>query len=480
MGGTNRSTMGLKGDKMHKTPDGRLLRSFNKEIYKIDYWCYLSGEIPTETREDLATCNIKRLCNCTRHVPFYFSVGDLVSDDDLRYHRAPVGESTMENFVQMMEEAGEFIQRGRAINEYVLLHCTTGVNMAATVLAAFFIRHQSMDLGAALIAIKTGCDDCPGRPGINPSQEMMQRLVMYEELIHGAKRVKEFRSSDDPWWCMYKRGGQGLLNEGTSLAMPKWKRDAAEKPAYVEQDKVMDDGEEYELHAAIVLGQFKMVRHLIVNMGIDVEGYNGKKATALFLAATDNQLELLKFLVEEGKANVEHGIRDGMAPLFPAAQNGHCEVIRYLVRDAGANVDPHASLDSRVTPLFYACKEGKLDAVKTLIKLRADPNHQLEDGTTPIFIACEYGQLAVVQFLVREAKVLLDCPRSDGKTPIRIASEQGHAQILRCLVADGGASWETLSDQIVTDVTTWPTRAGYDAGVQCYQRSPAELYNRDK
>ena len=72
--------------------------------------------------------------------------------------------------------------------------------------------------------------------------------------------------------------------------------------------------------------------------------------------AQDNQLELLKFLVEEGKANVERGIRDGMAPLFPAAQNGHCEVIRYLVRDAGANVDPHASLDSRVTPLFYACK----------------------------------------------------------------------------------------------------------------------------
>ena len=51
-------------------------------------------------------------------------------------------------------------------------------------------------------------------------------MVMYEELIHGPKRVKEFRSSDDPWWCMYKRGGQGLLNEGTSLAMPKWKRDA--------------------------------------------------------------------------------------------------------------------------------------------------------------------------------------------------------------------------------------------------------------
>jgi len=115
-----------------------------------------------------------------------------------------------------------------------------------------------------------------------------------------------------------------------------------------------------------------------------------------------------------------------------------------------------------------------------LIKLRADPNHQLEDGTTPIFIACEYGQLSVVQFLVREAKVNLDVPRSDGKTPIRIASEQGHAQILRCLVAEGGASWETLSDQIVQNVENWPPRAGYDAGVQCYQRTPTELYPQAK
>ena len=167
-----------------------------------------------------------------------------------------------------------------------------------------------------------------------------------------------------------------------------------------------------------------------------------------------------------------------MSPLFAAAQNGHIEVIKYLCREAGANPDPPASPASRVTPLFYAAKEGRVEVVEFLVRRGADPNRALEDGTTPVFIACEYGQLEVVRYLVRTVKVNLECYRNDGKTPIRVASENGHVQILRCLVVDGEASWERLSDQFVNAISgpEWPTRPGYDQGVQIYQRTPTEIY----
>jgi len=457
-----------------------MLQNPNPEVYKIDYWCFLSGEMPAESKDTFAEHSIKRVCNCTKHVPNYFYAGELPSDDDIVYHRAPLGFATDDNFVEMVEEAMQFIQQGRAKNEYVLVHCTNGVSIAATLLTAFLMRHQSMELGDALVAIKNGVNGCPGWTGICPSSQMLQKLVKYEESLYSKAHRASFRAQPDPWWHGCKRGGEGMLGIGTSLAMPKWKRDEAEKPVREELFKVREDGEEYAMHTAVMRKEYKMVRHMIVNMKMSVETYNAKQATPLFLAAQDGSLEMAKILINEGKANVENGILNGLSPMFAAAQNGHVEFMKYLCRECGAQSDPPASDKSSVTPLFYACKEGRLEAVQFLVKRGANPNRQLEDGTCPIFIACEYGQLDVVRYLIRSLKVDVEVPRNDGKTALRVASENGHVQVLRSLVVDGSASWERLSDQSIGMLSKWPKRDGYDQGVQIYQRTSTEIYGAPK
>ena len=73
---------------------------------------------------------------------------------------------------------------------------------------------------------------------MRPSDQMIKRLVMYEEHIYSAKHAAAWRAQQDPWWHLCKRGGEGLIGAGTSLAKPKWKRDESEKPAREELEKV--------------------------------------------------------------------------------------------------------------------------------------------------------------------------------------------------------------------------------------------------
>jgi len=74
-------------------------------------------------------------------------------------------------------------------------------------------------------------------------------------------------------------------------------------------------------------------------------------------------LEVVKSLVEEGKADVDKADNHGqMTPLVVLTLNGNVDTGRFLVEVGKADVDK-AENDGE-TPLFMASKEGKLEVVK--------------------------------------------------------------------------------------------------------------------
>ena len=65
-------------------------------------------------------------------------------------------------------------------------------------------------------------------------------------------------------------------------------------------------------------------------------------------------MEVVRFLVEVGKADVDKATTDdGSTPLFAAAQNGHTEVVRFLVEESKADVEKVTTSDGS-TPLIRA------------------------------------------------------------------------------------------------------------------------------
>jgi ankyrin repeat protein len=106
--------------------------------------------------------------------------------------------------------------------------------------------------------------------------------------------------------------------------------------------------------------------------------------TALMWASVKGHLEIARFLVERGGANVNAArTTDGTTALMWASMNGHLEVVRYLVELGGANVNA-AMTDDGFTSLMWACQEGRLEIVRYLCQHGADPNITNKEGKKAI------------------------------------------------------------------------------------------------
>ena len=102
---------------------------------------------------------------------------------------------------------------------------------------------------------------------------------------------------------------------------------------------------------------------------------------ALFTAATDGNVDMLKQHLEDG-AEINHsGFGYGMTPLAMALAGGHLAASKLLI-EKGANVN--AIVDGGGNLLFFIAPSGKEDLVELLLKNGAKVNHKNKYGDTPL------------------------------------------------------------------------------------------------
>jgi ankyrin repeat domain-containing protein 17 len=69
-------------------------------------------------------------------------------------------------------------------------------------------------------------------------------------------------------------------------------------------------------------------------------------------------------------------------PLMEAAQEGHLDLVRYLLETGRANV--HVQTQTGDTALTYAAENGHTDVADLLLQYGADLEHESEGGRTPL------------------------------------------------------------------------------------------------
>ncbi len=160
-------------------------------------------------------------------------------------------------------------------------------------------------------------------------------------------------------------------------------------------------------------------------------GYYGN---VIGIAAGEGKLNILKYLVEVGKLNLEDQEYDpatktetGWTALQWAASNGKLNEVKYLV-EKGANINADYTAD-KGTPLTYALQSNHQDVAKHLIENGADVNKADSSGATPLMHAALANDFeSCVLLWKNHANFFLKT--NNGKIALDLAVEASPSRVL--------------------------------------------------
>ncbi|CAF1219356.1 unnamed protein product [Adineta steineri] len=255
-----------------------------------------------------------------------------------------------------------------------------------------------------------------------------------------------------------------------------------------------DSGDEIyltPLMIASVHGQDSIIRLLLKNYShvclIEAQNYTSSydfdyevydehfnKQTALWLAVQYKHLNVVQTLVSLGKANVNHRAdyshhSTNWTPLGIACSNGQLEMVKYLIEN-GADLYNAGANGS--TSLMIACKNAHYDIVQYLLSLENSNDqflnatnnegstalHEAACGRTYFVFTAEYSRslepagyvdrtLDIVRLLLEkhQAKIVKD---NDGYTPLTKAGIKDQEELIKYFIDNENNSWYTLSQVI--------------------------------
>lgn len=118
---------------------------------------------------------------------------------------------------------------------------------------------------------------------------------------------------------------------------------------------------------------------------------------ALLAAAARGSLANLRLAIMDG-AEINVCNDEKMTALHLAAKNDHIDCVNYLL-ESGVNF---SLLDSdKKTALYYACEKGCEQIVKSLVDKGADVYYQC-NGESALGVAAKNGRLECVQYLIEQ------------------------------------------------------------------------------
>lgn len=178
-------------------------------------------------------------------------------------------------------------------------------------------------------------------------------------------------------------------------------------------------GEYYErslIHVAAINNDVEMTDILMNTPGIDLnalEHFN--MATPLTLSVAHNSFEVLKMLLNVADPTIRDGA--GNTLVHTAAVNNRLDILKYLVEEKRFDVNSK-NLEGD-TPLCLAIDQGLLDIVRfmvTIPDLRI--NETGKNGNTPLVIAIMRHNPEMVKIIASQPGIDINRPDSIGSSPL--------------------------------------------------------------
>ncbi|KAJ8681326.1 hypothetical protein QAD02_017113 [Eretmocerus hayati] len=243
----------------------------------------------------------------------------------------------------------------------------------------------------------------------------------------------------------------------------------------VSQKVLQEDGQCCSpLIVAARYGHNKVVKILLEKFNLDLEqegrvkfdGYIIEGASALWCAAGDGHLDVVKTLVKAG-ANVNHPTKTNSTPVRAACFDGRLDIVKYLT-DHSADI--HIANKQNNTCLMIAAYKGHLDIVSFLLENGADPNEKAQCGETALHFAAECGHCNIIMELLNHGAKM--SKNNKNMTPLITAAERAGAEVVECLIEHEDVSIEDKIDAYELLGASFAN----DKGHYCLQKSYTYLH----
>ena len=143
----------------------------------------------------------------------------------------------------------------------------------------------------------------------------------------------------------------------------------------------------------------------------------------MHMAALNNHLHIIQYLVETWHVSTIEKRDDGWTCLHIAAAQGNALMVTYLLKHK-AEVDVCTAQGD--TALHLAAQNNHIAVIEQLVILgQANVELTDRDERTPLYVAARQGHLATVQYLVEHGSVI-DRTNDIGWTPLIMACRNNH------------------------------------------------------
>jgi ankyrin repeat protein len=150
--------------------------------------------------------------------------------------------------------------------------------------------------------------------------------------------------------------------------------------------------------------------------------------TALIVAASKENNEIVKLLLEHPKINVN--IQDYLerTALIVAASNKNNETVKLLLEHPNINVDIK-NADGN-TALMMAATEGNTENLMNILRKNADINIQNKDGNTALILVAPKKNTEIINLLLEHPNINVNIQNNLGRTALMLAATQGTTENL--------------------------------------------------
>ena len=202
-----------------------------------------------------------------------------------------------------------------------------------------------------------------------------------------------------------------------------------------------DSDKETALMWAVKKGHLTAMKELI-RQGADVNLQNKYDCSALHLAISGNQYDMVKALIisEEIDMNTER-IKNPRWPIEMAANHNNLKMVKCLLKK-NIKILPANKHEA----LTIAAKRGYTKVVEAILDKEPDLLNKPDDnGNTALMLAAESGMMETVKFLIQERKAKLTNRNNLRVSIFDIAMQQKSNELLEYLInlnTDGTCLWE--------------------------------------